>query len=194
HDMLAAGHPALAFELDTFASCMPAHWVEHAGNASWYRGQPWLIGQAVTLAAAARHLERQLGGSGWPDFSAYDCESCHHELRPESQWRQDRGDGAPGRPPWEEGRYAILSRVVRVVAPDLVGALDGTVRRLDALAREGHAGPELLGSAKAVAAIADRVVERVRGAELDAERIDRLVSAILADGGRLAYGGFRTAQ
>ena len=42
--------------------------------------------------------------------------------------------------------------------------------------------------------MADRVVERVRGAELGAERIDGLVSAILADGGRLAYGGFRTAQ
>lgn len=192
HDLIAAGHPALVFELDTFAANLPAHWKEHEANAGWFRAGPWVAGQAVTLRAAARNLTRQVRATGWPDFAAYDCYSCHHDLRPESRWRQDRSGGVPGRPPWEESRYAVLSDLVRGVAPDLAGPLDVAVRRLEQTAREGPGAPGLAAAAEAVATVADRFL--ARGTPLDAAGVDQTMRTIVGDGNRLAYAGFRTAQ
>ena len=193
HELIAAGHPALAFELDTFAASLPAHWTEHEGNGGWFRAGPWLVGQAVALREAARHLPRQVRGAGWPDFAAYDCSACHHELRPESGWRQDRG-GVPGRPPWEESRYAVLSDLARTVAPDLAGPLDAAVGRLDRLTREGRDGPELGGAAEALVTVAEQLVVRARRTELDGQGVARVMRAVVSDAHRLAYAGFGTAQ
>jgi hypothetical protein len=193
HDMIGAGHPALSFELDTFASSMPAHWVRHDGNAAWFAGAPWALGQPIMLREAARHLGRQLRTDGWPDFAAYDCYSCHHDLRPGSRWRQDRPEG-PGRPPWDASRYVVLSRLAHEVAPDVAGRLDASVRRLDQLARNGRATPDLGRACDATAAAADDLLARLRPAPLDAARADRLLRAFSSDGNRLAFAGFRTAQ
>ena len=193
HDLIAAGHPALAFELDTFAASLPAHWTEHEGNGGWFRAGPWMVGQAVALREAARHLTRQVQVAGWPDFAAYDCDACHHALRPESRWRRDRG-GMPGRPPWEESHYAVVSDLVRAVAPDLAGPLDAAVGRLDQLARQSRGGLELGGAAEALATVADQLVLRARRTSLGGEGAERVMRAVLSDAHDLAYDGFRTAQ
>jgi hypothetical protein len=192
--MIGAGHPSLSFELDTFASNLPAHWVEHDGNRAWFAGAPWALGQPVTLREAARHLGRQLRTDGWPDFAAYDCYACHHDLRPGSRWRQDRADGPPGRPPWDASRYVVLSHLAHEVAPDVAGRLDASVRRLDRLARQGRAAPELASACDATAGAADELLARLRPAPLDAARTDRLLRALSSDGNGLAFAGFRTAQ
>src|SRR5439155_4431353 len=59
HEMLAAGHPPLVFELDTFATFAP-HWRKHDENASWYGGTPWILGQVLTLRTAAELAEHQV--------------------------------------------------------------------------------------------------------------------------------------
>jgi hypothetical protein len=195
HELIAAGHPSLAFELDTFAANLPAHWVRHDGNQAWFGGGPWALGQVVTLREAARHLERQLHADGWPDFAAYDCYACHHDLGARSRWRQDRGGALPGRPPWDRSRYAVLSHLARVVDADVGRRLDASVARLDDLGRKGRATPELGAACAATAAAADDLLARLRGpAPLDVGHTDRLLRALTGDANHLAFDGFRTAQ
>jgi hypothetical protein len=98
HEMLAAGHPPLEFELDSFSRKMPAHWRELPGDNR--RATLWAVGQTVTLQLAARLLASAAGSDQWPDYSYFDCTGCHHNL-PSETWRQRKLlNGPPGRPRW----------------------------------------------------------------------------------------------
>jgi hypothetical protein len=50
HDLLKAGHPALAFELDSQSVNEPKHWRD---DGAWSGACAWLVGQAVALREAA---------------------------------------------------------------------------------------------------------------------------------------------
>src|SRR5262245_18138428 len=94
HDLIAAGHPRLAFEFAAYVANLPAHWIEKEQNAAAdFPARAWAVGQAVTAKATVELLhERARGAAGargrpWPEFAEYDCASCHHELRSESRAR-----------------------------------------------------------------------------------------------------------
>ena len=54
HEMIAAGHPDLFFELDSFSAVMPRHWKEpgepgETTSDPWYDVRELTMGQAVQL-------------------------------------------------------------------------------------------------------------------------------------------------
>jgi hypothetical protein len=67
HEMIAAGHPDLTFELSSFSAVMPRHWKVDKQKDPWYDLQSWSIGQAVQLKEEMNRLSRRakgLSGSG----------------------------------------------------------------------------------------------------------------------------------
>ena len=64
HEMIAAGHPDLFFELDSFSAVMPRHWKsprestpgKPVEDASWAGVRDWSAGQAVQLRAEMERL------------------------------------------------------------------------------------------------------------------------------------------
>jgi hypothetical protein len=105
HDIMAAGHPRLNFELGSYSATMPKHWVEQNVTPD-FEVRVWAIGQIATAHAALRLLESRAssakaGKAPWPEFAEYDCFACHHDLK-EPSWRQDRRYAArkPGALPW----------------------------------------------------------------------------------------------
>ncbi len=85
HDIIAAGHPTLRYELATYHSWQPKHWRDaEADNKERYEAQLWLAGQVASADASLSLLEtrarRGHSASQWPEFAAYDCASCHHNL------------------------------------------------------------------------------------------------------------------
>ncbi len=108
HKMIAAGHPDLLFQLELYSAKQPPHWrlpddphdgdVKAKDRDSSYGVRLWTIGQAVQLREALDRLERRATRSRldpnhaqWPEFSEYDCFSCHHPIsKPEISWRQER--------------------------------------------------------------------------------------------------------
>lgn len=89
HELIAAGHPALKFELTAYLAKMPKHWDEKdpaTGKAparTDFEAQAWAVGQTASAADALRLLAYRAGKSGnklWPEFAEYDCYSCHHQL------------------------------------------------------------------------------------------------------------------
>jgi hypothetical protein len=86
HDLIAAGHPALRFEMASHHARLPKHWRDQ-GEADWGRHESalWAAG-AIASADAWFSLQqgratKKTAVSTWPELSAYDCGSCHQHLR-----------------------------------------------------------------------------------------------------------------
>jgi len=162
HDLIAAGHPQLAFELDNYSEGMPAHWLPFAdrppgeSERDTHGARAWAVGQAASFRAGLEQIARRAagdrGGAGdhrdrgapgegdargeseppWPEFSELSCDSCHHSLVQE-RWRTAPDrPGRPGLPRVSPARYAILRHLVAVAAPERQAALDEGVERLAA--------------------------------------------------------------
>ena len=85
HDIIAAGHPALRYEMATFHAWQPKHWRdEEAADRTYYEAQLWLAGQIAAADASLSLIQTRAADahsvSEWPEFSSYDCASCHHNL------------------------------------------------------------------------------------------------------------------
>jgi hypothetical protein len=91
HDLIAAGHPLLRFELRTYlAHYSGKHWNDEidrdaAGRRS--RGEPpfdlavWIAGQQAAAESAARlAVDRGARGRSPVDFAEGDCTACHQNL------------------------------------------------------------------------------------------------------------------
>jgi hypothetical protein len=79
HAMMAAGHPALAFSLPRFLHDMPPHWKRRdaPGDVA-----AWAEGAKAAAVARLRQTERMARGAAeWPEYAAFDCYACHHEIR-----------------------------------------------------------------------------------------------------------------
>jgi hypothetical protein len=108
HDLIAAGHPRLDFELADFLRRMPQHWRERPGaGGTAYAAQVWAVGQVVSARAALDLLRDRAATAErpWPEFADYDCFACHHNLQSPSG-RQRPGRDAPlGQP--RRGRWYV---------------------------------------------------------------------------------------
>ncbi len=85
HDIIAAGHPTLRYELATYHAWQPKHWRDRESeDKSFYEAQLWLAGQVAATDASLALLETRANNahtvSEWPEFAAYNCASCHHAL------------------------------------------------------------------------------------------------------------------
>lgn len=163
HDMFAAGHPPLPpLDLLAYAREQPRHWgfadempyiVQLAKNKDTagrafalyhYRdGESFVARRFAESAIAALGATATLGAQladdakakqDGLDFSAFDCYSCHHNLKYPSE-RQERGYvGRPGRPLYRPAAFA-LARLVLEHAGGLKGGepLKGAAAELDEL-------------------------------------------------------------
>jgi hypothetical protein len=143
HEMIAAGHPDLTFELETFSSAMPRHWRTDTQKQPWSGVQEWGVGQAVQLREALNRLTRHVSGDKWPEFSDMECFACHHSLtRPQDSWRQARGyEGRPGNTEWNAARYVVFRHLASAVNKDSASQLDSELDKL----RSRQAPRRLLG-------------------------------------------------
>ena len=124
HKMMGAGHPPLSFELDTFTNIQPAHfqidrdYVERKGAADGLR--LWMIGQLVATEAFLDGLisERFISHGLFPELVFFDCNACHHPMRP-PRWEPGvSGNNPPGQVRLFNASLAMSAHVVSVVAPD----------------------------------------------------------------------------
>jgi hypothetical protein len=60
HEMVAAGHPTMIFELDSFSQNQPPHWKD---QKEWFGPLAWGTGQAVALKESAEQLATRLKGN-----------------------------------------------------------------------------------------------------------------------------------
>lgn len=125
HELIASGHPVLAFELDNYSESMPAHWLPgYEGGRDTHGVRAWAVGQVVKFRESLDNLSRHARGDEWPEFSDMSCYNCHHSLKG-STWRQERGwPDRAGLPAWSPQHWAMLRLLVERVSPQSRAELD----------------------------------------------------------------------
>ncbi|MGB0034983.1 MAG: multiheme c-type cytochrome [Candidatus Acidiferrales bacterium] len=191
HEMIAAGHPDLYFELDSFSAQMPRHWKEPGepgepeGTDPWYDVREWGAGQAVQLQQALLHLASRSRGKIWPEFSELECYACHHSLtQPEQSWRQARG--YPGRragdPPWNASRYLVFRVLARQVDATTAQKLDSELTRVQKLMSELNPNREQVASAaESSARVAGELAQKINSLPFDPALTMHLLQQISSD-------------
>ncbi len=108
HDLIAAGHPRLAFEMSAYHALLPKHW-DAAAELQRDPAQElrlWAIGHAVSAkalsdVAVARAEAAIKSGTTYvtPDLAEFDCHACHHDLTEPTRGRPTLRDSL-GSPRW----------------------------------------------------------------------------------------------
>lgn len=196
HAMIAAGHPDLTFELDSFSAIMPPHWKRPTSSAAGAKA--WAVGQAVQLREALLRLARRAQDPGWPEYAEMDCFSCHHPLtRAEDSWRQARGypDRRPGAPPWNAAHYAVFRVLLREADAQLAADLESAMRSVLQMAPGPNTNRAALAdAARRGAGVADRAAQQLNRGDFDRARVIRLIQAIAAEADAIAFHGTRSAE
>jgi cytochrome c554/c'-like protein len=212
HEMIAAGHPDLFFDLDSFSAVMPRHWKtpresepgKPVEDAAWIGVREWSAGQAVQLRAAMERLtwraknERYDKKEVWPEYSELSCFACHHALGPaKDSWRQEHGYGMrrPGDPAWNGSRYAIFRLLAQQM--DSPNALE-LEKQLSAVSSEmSKLNPDrtsVASAASAAAPIAQRIAERLATMQYDQATTLRMLQRISDDAENIAIADERAAE
>jgi Cytochrome c554 and c-prime len=204
HEMLAAGHPDLTFELDSFSSIEPPHWTERAADERQPIADPlfgvriWSVGQVVQLRESMLRVARDARGPVWPEYTEMDCFTCHHSLtKAEDSWRQAAGypGRRPGNPPYNMARYTVFQHFARSIDPSGATELEKDVSQVYALASDLQPDRTHLAAAADAAASAAATLEgRVKNAPYDRARTDSLMRDIASDGDAIAFQGERSAE
>jgi hypothetical protein len=103
HDLIAAGHPRLQFEMGAYFAALPKHWIDakdREGREAAFDARLWALGQVSTSQAALEQLARRAAsGHIWPEFSEWSCSACHHDLRDDAGVQKSLADreGLSGR-------------------------------------------------------------------------------------------------
>ncbi len=197
HELIAAGHPDLYFELDSFMSVMPAHWKE-VDKDPWFGVRALAVGQAVQLREQLRRVARESQAGIWPEYAELDCFACHHSLvAAKDSWRQERGyEGRrPGNPPWNLSRYVVLRRVIQEAdsgaAQQLASEVDKVYTLVTAL---GSDRKQVAAEASSASEVADRLAQRLNGMTFDQPMTLRLMKSMSSDADSIANQGERAAE
>jgi hypothetical protein len=200
HEMIAAGHPDLYFELESFSTVMPRHWKEPPDfDKDPWRGVKTLgTGQAVQLREALRRLARRAQGSVWPEYAELQCFACHHSLTAaKDSWRQERGypGRRPGNVPWDESRYAVFRQLVHELDAGSGRQLDSELGRLFGLVSslQGDRG-QISSIATSASGVADRLAHRIATAQFDQAATLRLMQSITANAEGISSQDERAAE
>lgn len=197
HEMIAAGHPDLTFELNLFSAVMPKHWKD-SGDDGWRGVQEWGVGESVQLQKGLERLARRAGSAAWPEYAERDCFACHHNLtKPEDSWRQDQGYASrtPGVPALNESRYVVFRHLVKRTNPEVAAQLDSEIAHLRELTGKLNGNPaEIAASATRAAALAGQVAQQLNARSYDQSVTIGLMRAIAQDGDSISTYGQRAAE
>jgi hypothetical protein len=197
HELIAAGHPDLYFELDSFMSVMPAHWKE-VDKDPWFGVRAMAVGQAVQLREQLKRVARESQSGIWPEYAELDCFACHHSLvAAKDSWRQERGypGRRPGNPPFNLSRFVVLRHVMQEAdagaSQQLAGGVEQVYKLVTAL---GSDRGQVAAEASDVAAVADRLAQQLNSMKYDQPMTLRLMKSIAGDADAIAVQGERPAE
>ncbi len=197
HELIAAGHPDLYFELDSFTSVMPPHWKE-VDPDPWLAVRAMGVGQAVQLREQLKRVARESQSGIWPEYGELDCFACHHDLTAaKDSWRQERGYAGrrPGNAPFNLSRYVVLNHVIQDADPGATHELQTAIEKVygGVTALKGDRR-QVAADATSASELAGRLAARLNSMKFDQPQTLRLMKSIAGDGDGIAAQGERSAE
>jgi hypothetical protein len=139
HRIMAAGHPRLSFELDTFLTLEPPHYELDADyrqrKPTYSHTQVWVYGQLAAALAELAALEgpRVNNDSTFPELALFNCFGCHMSSMHRTDWNRGMLStaAAPGSVPVSDGHLSMAWIIARQLdpptAPGLLKASQGLI-------------------------------------------------------------------
>lgn len=213
HEMIAAGHPDLVFELDSFQAVEPVHWVEKLpGHPEQPDKDPlvgvrmWSVGQAVQLRESMNRLIRRAKGEegnkglAWPEYAELDCFACHHSLAPAADsWRlREAGyynSRRSGDPPYNLARVVVFEHIANEVDAGSSKELKATMTKLAGFVTSLQTDRgEIEQLAQKAAEISGRLADELSAIQFDRERTLHVIRSICGDADYVSNAGERSAE
>ncbi|MEQ8508645.1 MAG: multiheme c-type cytochrome [Rhodospirillaceae bacterium] len=144
HRIMGAGHPRLAFELDTYTWTQPGHfevdedYKSRKGNISSV--QVWAIGQAVavdSLLEAMLDPKRNRDGI-FPELVFFDCHACHHPMSNVRWVPRDSHEIGPGIPRIYDANLIMMQVLLKRVDPEMASNLAVKSKALHQASLQGY--------------------------------------------------------
>jgi hypothetical protein len=151
HEIMAAGHPRLQFELEGFTATQPAHFTVDAD----YEGRKgkienvnlWVTGQIENARTMLRLLQSPMYATStmFPELAFYDCDACHHSME-NVRWNPERASMGikPGTLRLQTHSLLIVQAIVGSFDPEATKEL---VQLTNALVRAGREDRGAVGTA-----------------------------------------------
>ncbi|HSD69858.1 MAG TPA: multiheme c-type cytochrome [Woeseiaceae bacterium] len=203
HRIMAAGHPRLAFELDTFTELWrTAGRQPHYRVDADYRERKSAPSHSYTWGAGLVADGRQrlalilgptfAGDSLFPELGLYDCHACHRSMK-SVQWRglPRHGGAGPGVPFINDSSFVMIVVLARALEADNADAI------ASALARLHVAGSQSSDVARSAATTLDDELRKLQGSLTEAQFRDRerqILSAILDFGAAGNFLDYESAE
>ena len=185
HRIMAAGHPRLSFELDTFTYLQPHHEVTDAYERRKGRQdgvRDWAVGQAL---AAQQILGLLMNPEhGWdgvfPELVLYDCHACHRPMT-DRRWRPRPGTGlGPGAVRVNDANLVILRLILVAVEAELSRELKTRTREMHQATLEGRNA--LTRAAERLDATLERALQRTLAYEFGPGDLRAIFAQLIAEG------------
>ncbi len=158
HDLIAAGHPVLKFEMAAYHDMLPKHWNDERerAQATDFELALWSAGQQQTAQAALELTHARLARLNdtamaelspvkpvWPEFAEYDCFACHHDLV-DSSWYRPQDKAPAVLAAWNtwnfaglpRGQFAKLDELQHLMPQQLRSADEGLLAKVSAARKE----------------------------------------------------------
>lgn len=192
HKIMAAGHPRLSFELDTFTIIEPAHFVIDADYRKrkevWSSIEIWAIGQmqgAVQLLEGLsnpKHFNQGL----LPELVFFDCHSCHHPMS-QLRWAPRKTTGfGPGVLRLNDSNLLMLIHIAKVIDSDLSDIISSDILALHKGMIQGHEAT--LNAIKGLRASISTLRKKITRNRFSKNDMVNLIKSILGD---IIAGEFR---
>ena len=195
HKMMAAGHPRMSFELDTFTLIGPAHfrvdadWQKRKG--SWDGVRAWAVGQGVAAQELLALLQGPRGRDGlFPELVLFDCHSCHHAMAEKRNSSARQGAG-PGVVRLYDANLLMLRKIAQRV--DAGGAPEFThqVARLHSAIAGGN---DALAQARGTEALIEALIPRISAYRFTGQDLSSILFSLIDDGLAGEYGDYQGAE
>lgn len=199
HRLMAAGHPRMSFEMETFTSLQPAHfkvdadYLQRKGHVDGVK--IWAIGQAVAVSTQVDLLlDPRRGRDGiFPELTLFDCHACHHTMA-DKRWQPASAFGqriSPGLVRLNDSASLMLRLILRQTDPALGERFTAAVAQLNqAMAGSG----DLSERALALKALADEAARKIATSGVSRDNLRAMALAVVDDGLAGAYTDYAGAE
>ncbi len=200
HAIMAAGHPRLSFELDTFTANQPAHYTVDADYIKRKGQHPvgyfWLVGQIEAalsqLTLIQQHQFARSAAQGNLELAIYDCHSCHRGMSPARGRSDDFSIDLPaGSLRLLDHSFDMLAVVYQTLQNEAYSAFVQNVRALHL----AHAQPTQLDVAvKTLQTQLQQLAARIKASPPDVSTMRQIRRNVAQAGARGRYGDFTSAE
>jgi hypothetical protein len=191
HKMMAAGHPRMSFELDTFTQIEPPHYRFEQGQV-WDGVRIWAIGQALGAHQLLDILnDPKRGRDGlFPELVLFDCHACHHPMADKRNAGARLGVG-PGAMRLNDSGLLMVKQIARRVEP---GGGSQLSTEIQSFHRAVASGNDALAQARTLQRAISELVPKIGVYRFSEADLRAILVGLIDDGLNGEYSDYQGAE